>query len=432
MDWTRRPTFKSLSIAGLALLAACADTPMHTGSDRTGAAAEADVMSTSPAIIEPAPITEPMIAPEPSGRFQNPRRGVVTAGDIDDTLNLVAFRNYQGKTAHKLGLPSTNLSGMVQIQLIDSQGNPAPGVPITLRKPGASAPFYQGHSGVDGRVSVLPSLYGAGKPQKVELRAFGDGQSEFSAVQSTRGSHQIHLPFKAGWQPDFLDLVFVFDATGSMADELDWLTREFAGIVQSARRAAPGADIRFGLIAYRDRGDLYVVKNFGFTGRQGQMQSWLRSLNADGGGDYPEAAAQAMQAAANLNWRRGKGERLLFHVADAPPHKSQARAYMQAARSAAAKQVQIFGLGASGVAEESELLMRQASLISAGRYLFLTDDSGVGYAHAEPTIACYRVTRLKSLLTRVLTSELSGKRKEAGSGEIIRQVGTYRRGVCRQ
>jgi hypothetical protein len=94
--------------------------------------------------------------------------------------------------------------------------------------------------------------------------------------------------------------------------------------------------------------------------------------------------------------------------------------------------VQIFGLGASGVAKESEFLMRQAALVSGGRYLFLTDDSGVGNAHAEPTISCYRVSKLKDLLVRVLASELSGARQEASGGQVIREVGNYSRGVCSQ
>ena len=50
------------------------------------------------------------------------------------------------------------------------------------------------------------------------------------------------------------------------------------------------------------------------------MAGWLRGLSADGGGDYPEAAAAALKAGVGLNWRAGKGERLLLHVADAPPH----------------------------------------------------------------------------------------------------------------
>jgi hypothetical protein len=74
--------------------------------------------------------------------------------------------------------------------------------------------------------------------------------------------------------------------------------------------------------------------------------------------------------------------------------------------------------------------MRQASVLSGGRYLFLTDDSGVGNSHAEPDIACYRVTALKDLLVRVLASELSGFRKEAADSAVIREVGNYANGVC--
>jgi len=234
------------------------------------------------------------------------------------------------------------------------------------------------------------------------------------------------------YRPEFLDLVFVFDTTGSMGDELAWLTKEFRSLIGEVRKAAPQADLRFGLVAYRDQGDAYVVRNFGFTQQQREMQRWLKSLDAQGGGDYPEAADGALMAAAELPWRRGYGERLLFHIADAPPHKSGARRFLDAARKAGEKNVQIFGLGASGVADEAEFLMRQAALATQGRYVFLTDDSGVGNAHAEPKIACYRVTRLKSLLSRVLRSEMTGRRIEARGAEVVRSVGNYRNGVCLQ
>ena len=266
----------------------------------------------------------------------------------------------------------------------------------------------------------------------VLVRAFGaDGQLLANTKVNTGASVRVALTDRTEWSPDFLDLVFVVDATGSMADELDWLTRDLLKIVGDAKRRAPGVDIRYGLVLYRDRGDAYVVRNFGFTTTGQRMKRWLRAQNAAGGGDYPEAAADALRAAAGLNWRRGKGERLLFHIADAPPHKAQSKAYLRAANSLARKDVQIFGLGASGVAAESEFLMRQAAAMNNGRYLFLTDDSGVGHGHAEPTITCYRVTRLSGLVRRVLASELSGHRTEARARDVIREVGSYQNGQCR-
>ena len=414
------------SLGLMAILAGC-DAPMATaprsaveGADDAGIA---------------EPMMEPMVmeaAPDArASRYRTvPRRGVVTAGDIDDTLNLASFQRYVARSAGKLGLPQAGFGPPVIARLTGPNGEPAPGVRYTMRRPGAAQPFQDGYAGVDGRIVVFPAPLGAGRLTQVELRAFPDPQGpEVVQTIATGNPATIVLPGAPGWHPDFLDLVFVLDTTGSMGDELAWLTKEMAGIVAAGRRAAPKADIRYGLIVYRDQGDDYTVRNFGFTGSPATMQGWLRAQSADGGGDYPEAAAAALRAGASLDWRRGKGERLMIHIADAPPHPGDARAYLDAARLAGAKGVQIYGLGASGVAAETEFLMRQAAAMTGGRYLFLTDDSGVGNDHAEPTIPCYRVTSLRDLMVRILASELGGRRIEAAS--TLREVGSYAGGVCR-
>jgi hypothetical protein len=362
-----------------------------------------------------------------------PRRGVVTAGDIDDTLNLAAFQRFLGAQTRALALPQANFGTPLLVQLVGADGGPAPGVRYTLRRPGADHPFWTGYAGVDGRITLFPGAIGAPRLSAIELRAFAEdnGPETVQIVPTGLNRTRVSLGFAQDWAPDFLDLAFVVDTTGSMGDEIAWLRRELRGIVRTARRAAPGVDIRYGLILYRDRGDAYVVQNYGFTDSAARMQSWLNAAEAQGGGDYPEAAAAALRAGAALPWRRGRGERLMFHIADAPPHAGDARAYLDAARDAMLKDVQIFGLGASGVGAESETLMRQAAALTQGRYLFLTDDSGVGLSHAEPTISCYRVTALSSLVTRVLRSELGGHRIEASGAEILREVGTYQAGTCR-
>ena len=398
----------------------------------TAMAADGDI---SPMVVEPAPA---MVSEEPASRFGpppspgRPRSRVLTAGDIDDGLNLAAFNRFVARTKSEIRLPAANFSRPMLAQLTGPDGKPAPGLRVTLSRPGAAEPFYDGYAGVDGMITVFPALNGAGGIRSAVLKVFPDGQGQVYSQTLRSGTRQvIALPFAGGWNPDFLDLVFVVDTTGSMGDELAWLTKELSSIVRAAKRKAPGVNIRYGLILYRDQGDQYVVKNLGFTNSSSQMRAWLRAQNADGGGDYPEAAADAMAAAEALNWRRGRGERLLFHIADAPPHDADARAYLNAARGLARKGVQVFGLGASGVATEAEYLMRQAAAGSNGRYLFLTDDSGVGYGHAEPTISCYQVTKLNSLMVRVLASELSGRRVEPSPSSVIRSVGSYQNGVCR-
>ena len=420
-------------LAALAALVACDAVP-GGGSTTAGVAAPGkshEVMTEPVSSSEIAP--SPSHLPSPRRAGPKPRRGAVTAGDIDDTLNLAAFLRYQSKAAANLRLPKANLGGVIRAKVVNGRYKPASGIRVTMTKRGATEPFYDGYSGVDGQVVVYPADWGAGTPREVVIQAFheGDAMATEIAAPNGQGTRVVVAPFAPDYEPEFLDLAFVIDTTGSMGDEIAWLRREFQGLVRKARLSAPKANMRFALVAYRDQGDAYVVRNFGFTHSARQMQSWLASLRADGGGDYPEAADRAMAAAAGLTWRRGRGERLLFHIADAPAHGSGARNYLAASRKLARKQVQIFGLGASGVGPEAEFLMRQASVRTQGRYLFLTDDSGIGNPHGEPSISCYRVTRLKTLLNRVLTSELTGRRHEVPASQVIRTVGSYDSGVCR-
>lgn len=405
-----------------------AASPAALGADASPRSAPGDFAAE---VVEaPASIIAPTTASAAGTGFV--RAGVLTAGDIDDTLNLSAFTRYLSRAKAETGLPLTNFAAPVMAQLIGPDGTPAPGQRVTLRLPGAADPFYDGYSGVNGMVTVFPAMLGAGAPRNVELRAFGDQQAPIAQTLRTGTRTQVSVPTSGPAQPEFLDLVFVVDATGSMGDELEWLTRDLNRIVTRATQGLPGIDTRYGLIVYRDTGDEYVVRSYAFTGSAGEMRRELRAQSAGGGGDYPEAAAAAMEAAMALQWRRGHGERLLFQVADAPPHPEDSDRYLAAARVAARNNIQIFGLGASGVGDEAEYLMRQAAAQTGGRYLFLTDDSGVGNAHQEPKVSCYLVTELGDLMARTLRAELTGQRIEPDPSSVIRTVGSYQNGICRE
>jgi hypothetical protein len=160
------------------------------------------------------------------------------------------------------------------------------------------------------------------------------------------------------------------------------------------------------------------------------MQIQLSEQQARGGGDYPEAMEQALETALNAQWRDGNVARMLFLVADAPPHDRNFAEMLTQVRIARHKGIRIYPLAASGVGDEAEFLMRNAGVLTQGRYLFLTDDSGVGSSHQEPSVSCYVVTRLDQLMTRVIASELAGQRLEAATTDIIRSVGDYNAGVC--
>lgn len=151
---------------------------------------------------------------------------------------------------------------------------------------------------------------------------------------------------------------------------------------------------------------------------------------ASGGGDYPEAMDQALEAAMQYNWGTGTEARVITLVADAPPHDEQIEATLNAGFEAREKGIQLMSLAASGVATTAEIIMRTMAVLTHSSYIFLTDDSGVGNSHAEPSIPCYQVTRLDQLIARHLSSVLSGERIEPEEDTIIRTSGQYDQGVC--
>jgi len=390
----------------------------------------------APVIVQESAV--PIAAPRPTSpvarapqRRTLPPSGVLTAGDIDDGLNLSALMRYQTRAARHLKWQRMNLSKPVLAQLVGPTGAPAPGVRFTLRHPGATDPFHDGYSGVDGMITAFPAVLDARRSDRIELRAFptDDGPATQATLRTNGRRTIVALDRDHAWQPQFVDLVFVVDTTGSMTDEIEWLISDLGAIVKAT---AKGVVLRLGLVTYKSRGDVYTVRDYGFAKNRSQFQRWLqRELPTSGGGGYPEAVAQSLKTAVDLPWRRGRGERLIIQIGDEPPHHDQVGVYYTAVQNAAVKGVQVFGLAASGAEAKVEFLMRQGAVATGGRYMFLTDDSGVGNAHAEPTVSCYRVTSLTNLMTRVLRSELTGRRIEAASNAVKRSVGSYAGGVCR-
>lgn len=228
-----------------------------------------------------------------------------------------------------------------------------------------------------------------------------------------------------------LDVALVVDTTGSMGDEIAYLEAEFDALSTRIDSLYPMAEQRWSLVVYRDVGDAYVTAQSDFTGDLAAFQAELSDLNAQGGGDYPEAADAGLAAAQQLTWREGdEVARLLFWVADAPHHAEQAGPMTDAIRAAAAQDVHVYPVSASGIDELGELTMRSAAQLTLGRYLFLTDDSGIGGEHKEPTLPCYFVTHLDDAILRMVDIEMSGVYREPYADAIIRTGGDPEDGRC--
>ena len=229
-----------------------------------------------------------------------------------------------------------------------------------------------------------------------------------------------------------LDVALVIDTTGSMGDEIAYLQAEFIALSDTIADKYPNADQRWSLVVYRDLGDEYVVRSSDFTLDREAFQEVLGLQRAGGGGDTPEAPEAGLAALAQLAWRVDESTaRLAFWLADAPHHEQNASPMARAVEAVATAGVHLYPVASSGVDELTELTMRSAAQLTGGRYLFLTDDSGVGGAHKEPTLPCYFVTRLDDAVLRMVDIELTGEYREPLTEEVLRTGGDPENGRCR-
>lgn len=249
----------------------------------------------------------------------------------------------------------------------------------------------------------------------------------------TEADHQAaHSLFAAPpGKKETLDVSLVIDTTGSMGDEITYLQTEFIALSDSIFAKYPNAQQRWSLVLYRDTEDDYVVRWFDFRSDPDEFQEKLAEQAAGGGGDFPEAPDMALSKAADLSWRADDTTaRLAFWVADAPHHDNNAAAMAGGIRALKDLGVAVYPVASSGVDELTELSMRSAAQLTGGRYLFLTDDSGVGGTHKEPTIPCYYVTKLDRAILRMVDVALSGVYREPEPSEILRTGGDPQDGAC--
>ena len=185
--------------------------------------------------------------------------------------------------------------------------------------------------------------------------------------------------------PPQMEVVFVLDTTGSMAGLLEGAKAKIWSIANEIMKSAPKPDLKIGLVAYRDKGDTYVVQVTDLTRDLDNVYGILLKLKADGGGDTPENVRQALhEALTKISWSKGKGVfKTVFLVGDAPPHMDYADVptVEDLCLSAVKADVLINTVRCGGDGETGRIWQKIASS-SEGTYLSIAQDGGV---EAVPT-----------------------------------------------
>ena len=118
------------------------------------------------------------------------------------------------------------------------------------------------------------------------------------------------------------DLCFVIDTTGSMGPFIEAAKRQLLKTIE-ALGAERSVDLQIGLVEYRDhppQDKSFVTTINPLTPDLARMQKVINRLNADGGGDAPEAVYDGVfEACTKMEWREFSC-RFILLVGDAPPH----------------------------------------------------------------------------------------------------------------
>ncbi|AEI43977.1 VWA domain-containing protein [Paenibacillus mucilaginosus] len=384
--------------------AAKGETAAPASRDGGGAGGTADSSTTDKRIIVPR---EPAPRPEPS----QAQAGQLTAGEWNDLRSWDAWLGTLNKPEYSqyLGRWRMYPQQRVTVKVTDG-GQPVGDASVTLQPSGGGQAVWAARTNNRGEAELFVGAFGP-LPKDTYTVAVASGQTnrKLEAVQlQYRTELAVDLAGAAAKPAGTADLMLVVDTTGSMADELDYLTAELANVVERVKSQDAGAplEMRVSVNFYRDHGDVYVLRPFPFTTDVKEAAGRLGEQSARGGGDTPEAVEEALaDALLNHQWSETARARLLFLVLDAPPHGTEnvVAKMGELARKAAEMGVRIIPVASSGVDTNTEFLMRSLAAFSGGTYVFLTNHSGIGGHHADPVVGDYKVEFLNDLMVRVIS-----------------------------
>ena len=174
-----------------------------------------------------------------------------------------------------------------------------------------------------------------------------------------------------------VDVVFAVDTTGSMGGLLDGAKRTVWSIATHIRDADPDADVRIGLVAYRDLGDAYVTRDFPLTANLDAAFAELSSYRAEGGGDTPEDVDAALYDVVHKMRWRADARKLAFLVGDAAPaSRGDVPRFDVSARDAAAQGIVINAIRC-GWDRDTEGAWQQVAMLAHGQFSTIQQDGGV-------------------------------------------------------
>ena len=344
----------------------------------------------------------------PGREVQNAEPGKLTAGEINDFSKWKLWNDIKENDLKSFQTTWKFVPrGRYTVQVTDNSGLPLADILVRLMDDDKSV--YVARTDNTGKAELWNSLQynDSNLTSRLELQVVYNGKlSRKKAVIFDEGINTFKMEAECN-QSQQVDIAFVVDATGSMGDELDFLKEELNDVMYKSKQISSSLTFNFANVFYRDHGDQYLTRTQNFTRVLSESIAFISNQYAGGGGDYEEAVEVALDSAINgLSWSKYARTRIVFLVLDAPPHNNEEiqEKLKRLSAQAAEKGIRIVPLVASGINKPAEYLMRSIALATNGTYAFLTDHSGIGGKHLEPSTDDYKVELLNDLLVRIIKS----------------------------
>ncbi|MEL6122747.1 MAG: VWA domain-containing protein [Bacteroidota bacterium] len=336
-----------------------------------------------------------------------PEAGQLTAGEWNDLHNwedwkdLLQNDDYRDMQSHWTIYPSQRYS----ISVRNQYELPIQDISVQLLD-GADQVIWTGRTDNAGQVELWGNITNAKKSAKTySAKLFLPTGVETIAdiIPISKGVNH-YTAEQACTNPEEVDIIFVVDATGSMGDEIQYLQKELADVIERSMSVSQDLSLRTGAVFYRDSTDAYVTRTQGFSTDHEATLAFISAQEAAGGGDYPEAVDAALEETLAQDWSETAMARIAFLLLDAPPHhqpETLAKIQDQIAE-AAELGIKIIPITASGINRQTEFLMKFMAIATNGTYVFITDHSGIGGPHLDPVVEDYEVEKLNDLMVRLL------------------------------
>lgn len=115
-----------------------------------------------------------------------------------------------------------------------------------------------------------------------------------------------------------VDIVFVFDTTSSMMDEIEGVKNTSIAFANKLRDS--NRDFRLGLVAFGDEIRSIDNRDRTLTTDAEEFKRWVGRLRANGGDDDEELSLDALLEGSGMQFRPD-AQKILLLITDAPPHE---------------------------------------------------------------------------------------------------------------